>query len=135
MSRVLILPSSAWMPQPGGGYAAGFVAPATGRLAVWAEGLHPEEASLVPRAGRDLPFLRLGETAIATGSAAAGEAFRLQGLTPARRCVVLCLPEPRHSSVLDAFMPRALARPATRPAPDLAAARARMDMALGEHDL
>lgn len=135
MSRVLILPSAAWMPQPGGGYAAGFAAPATGRLAVWAEGLHPEEASLVPRVGRDLPFVRLGETAIAIGEAEAGDVFRLQGLTPARRCVVLSLPEPRHSPVLDAFLPRAIARPVRRPAPDLAAARARMDTALAEQDL
>ncbi|MBR0683442.1 hypothetical protein GXW74_23350 [Roseomonas eburnea] len=135
MSRVLLLPAAAWMPQPTGGYAAVFAAPLTGRLAVWAEGLDTEAASLVPHSGPELPFLRLGGTAFATGSTLAREVFRLHALTPARRCVVIGLPAPRHSPTLDAFLPRALARPATRPAPDLPAARARMDAALAGQDL
>lgn len=135
MTRVLVLPASAWLPQPTGGYAARFAAPATGRLAVWAEALDAEEATLVPASGRDLHFQRLGATAFATGEAAEGDLFRMRALTPARRCVVLGLPPSRHSPTLDAVLPRALARPARRPAPDLGAARARMDTALAEGDL
>jgi len=136
MSRVLLLPAAAWMPEPAGGYAAMLAAPAGGRMAVWAEGLDAEAARLVPQAGPDLPLQRLGGTAFATiGDATAGEAFRLRAPAPARRCVVLALPASPHSPTLDAVLPRALARPAARPAFDLPAARARLDAALAEQDL
>lgn len=129
MSRVLVLPASAWTPQPGGGHAARVAAPATGRLAIWAEA---GEARL---SSPTLSFQSLGRIAFAAGPAAAGETFRLHAPAPPQHCIVLGLPTPRHSPTLDAFLPRAVARPVQEPAPDLDATRARMDTALADGDL
>lgn len=135
MTRVLVLPAEAWAPEPAGGQAAGFAAPAAGRLVVWAEGIAAEGACLIPQDGVPWPLRQLGATAFASGAATAGQGFRLLAAAVPARCLVLALPEAGPSPTLDAFLPRAVARPAAHPPTDPAAARAWMEAALAAQDL
>ncbi len=135
MSRARILPAAAWTAA-GDAIEAGFAAPATGGLVVWAEGWEPASgACLLHGEAPPAPLVALGGLAFASVLVAAGDAMRLRAASRPQRCVVLGLPQARHSPTLAAFWPRALARPAARRGPDLAACRARMAAALAAQDI
>ena len=135
MTRVLVLPAEAWAPEPTGGQSVGFAAPAVGRLVVWAEGIEAGRACLMPEDGVPWPLRQLGATTFASGAATAGQGFRLIAPVVPTRCVALSLPEAGPSPTLDAFLPRAIARPAVHPPPDATAPRAWMEAALAAQDL
>lgn len=133
MSRVVPLPHDAWTAG-GAGVQARFVAPGTGRLAIWAEGA--DDAARLHRAdGQAMGFAVLGGSAFACCEAMAGEALRLSAPAPPRRCLVLLRPPEGALPNLGTAWPRAVARPPRRRPPGLAATRARMDAALAECDL
>jgi hypothetical protein len=130
MSGAWLLPQGAWDAD-----GARFAAPASGRLAVWAEGA--DGAAVLHRAdGTAVGFAMLGGCAFAGCEVAAGEALRIAAPAPPRRCVVLLRAAPMASPSLSGAWPRALLRGARRhPDGDAAAARASMDAALAAQDL
>lgn len=133
MSRVMVLPPAAWMPEDAG-VAARFTAPFAGRLAVWATGA--DAAARLHRAdGQVLDFAMLGGCAFAGCNTAALEALRITAPAPPGRCLVLLRAIDGPSPSLAGAWPRAVCGAVRRPPNELAATRARMDAALLEGDL
>lgn len=135
MSRARLLPDSAWATA-GDALEARLPAPATGHLVVWAEGWGAAGgASLGCGDAPPVPLMAFGTQAFASVPVVAGDAMRLRAASRPARCLVLGLPQPRHSPTLAAAWPRALARPHARRGLDLAECRARMERALAAQDL